>query len=110
MNTPAVTGIAPSARHKHASVGWQPANAKCCRPAIFTWFFSVPHELNVFALENPRAFYDLLFTASAASALEMAADPKRLGPRFGMIAILHTWGQNLLLHPHIHCVIPAGGL
>jgi hypothetical protein len=72
--------------------------------------FSVPHELNVFALENPRAFYDLLFTASAASALEMAANPKRLGAQIGMIAILHTWGQNLLLHPHIHCVIPAGGL
>ncbi len=72
--------------------------------------FSVPHELNVFALENPRAFYDLLFTASAASALEMAANPKRLGAENGILAILHTWGQNLLLHPHIHCVIPAGGL
>src|SRR6184192_999318 len=72
--------------------------------------FSVPHELNVFALENPRAFYDLLFQASAASALEMAANPERLGAEIGMIAILHTWGQNLLLHPHIHCVLPAGGL
>jgi hypothetical protein len=72
--------------------------------------FSVPHELNVFALENPRAFYDLLFAASAASALQMAANPKRLGGEIGIIAILHTWGQNLSLHPHIHCVIPAGGL
>jgi hypothetical protein len=72
--------------------------------------FSVPHELNVFALENPRAFYDLLFTASAASALEMAANPERLGAEIGLIAILHTWSQNLLLHPHIHCVVPAGGL
>jgi hypothetical protein len=72
--------------------------------------FSVPHELNVFALENPRAFYDLLFAASSTSALELAANPKRLGAEIGLIAILHTWGQNLLLHPHIHCVIPAGGL
>jgi hypothetical protein len=72
--------------------------------------FSVPHELNVFALENPRAFYDLLFTASAASVLEVAANPERLGAEIGLIAILHTWGQNLLLHPHIHCVVPAGGL
>ena len=71
--------------------------------------FSVPHELNVFALENPSAFYNLLFTASSASALEMAANPERLGAEVGMIAILHTWGQNLLLHPHIHCVVPAGG-
>jgi hypothetical protein len=72
--------------------------------------FSVPHELNVFALENPRAFYDLLFTASTSSALEMSANPERLGAETGLIAILHTWGQNLLLHPHIHCVVPAGGL
>ncbi len=72
--------------------------------------FSIPHELNVFALENPRAFYDLLFQASSASALEMAVNPERLGAEIGMIGILHTWGQNLLLHPHIHYVIPAGGL
>src|SRR3954454_2942182 len=72
--------------------------------------FSIPHEMNVFALENPRAFYELLFQASSASALEMAANPERLGGEIGMIAILHTWGQNLLLHPHIHYVIPAGGI
>ena len=78
--------------------------------SYFHIVFSVPHELNVFALENPRAFYDLLFTVSAASALEMAANPKRLGAEIGMISVLHTWGQNLLLHPHIHCLIPAGGL
>ncbi|MBV8846470.1 MAG: IS91 family transposase [Bryobacterales bacterium] len=78
--------------------------------SYFHVVFSVPHELNVFALENPRAFYDLLFTASTSAALEMAADPKHLGAEIGMIAILHTWGQNLLLHPHIHCVVPAGGL
>ena len=57
-----------------------------------------------------RLFYDLLFTASAQTLLEIAADPKHLGAEIGVIAILHTWGQNLLLHPHIHCVIPAGGL
>jgi hypothetical protein len=54
-------------------------------------------------------FYDLLFTASAQTLLEIASDPKHLGAEIGVIAILHTWGQNLLLHPHIHCVIPAGG-
>jgi hypothetical protein len=71
--------------------------------------FTVPHELNVLAFENPRLFYDLLFTASVQTLLEIAADPKHLGAEIGVIAILHTWGQNLLLHPHIHCVIPAGG-
>ena len=72
--------------------------------------FTVPHELNVLALENPRVFYDLLFTASAQTLLEVAADPRHLGARIGAISILHTWGQNLLLHPHVHCVIPAGGI
>src|ERR1700724_2760067 len=71
---------------------------------------TVPHELNVLALENPRLFYDLLFTASAQTLLKIASDPKHLGAEIGVIAILHTWGQNLLLHPHIHCVVPAGGL
>lgn len=72
--------------------------------------FTVPHELNVLALDNPRLFYDLLFTASAQTLLEVAADPHHLGAEIGVISILHTWGQNLLLHPHIHCAIPAGGL
>jgi hypothetical protein len=72
--------------------------------------FTVPHELNVLALDNPRLFYDLLFTASAQTLLEVAADPKHFGAEIGVISILHTWGQNLLLHPHIHCAIPTGGL
>ena len=71
---------------------------------------TVPHELNVLALETPRLFYDLLFTASAQTLLKIASHPKHLGAEIGVTAILHTWGQNLLLHPHIHCVIPAGGL
>jgi len=72
--------------------------------------FSVPHELNVLALDNSHLFYDLLFTASAQTLREVAADPQHLGAEIGVISILHTWGQNLLLHPHIHCAIPAGGL
>ncbi len=78
--------------------------------SYFHVVFTVPHELNVLALDNQRRFYDLLFTASAKAALEVAADPKHLGAEIGLISILHTWGQNLLLHPHIHCAIPAGGL
>ncbi len=76
----------------------------------FHLVFTVPHELNVLALDNQRLFYDLLFTASAKTLLEVAADPRHLGAEIGVISILHTWGQNLLLHPHIHCAIPAGGL
>jgi hypothetical protein len=78
--------------------------------AYFHVVFCVPHELNVLALENPRCFYNLLFAAASATLLEVAANPNRLGAEIGVITILHTWGQNLLLHPHIHCVVPAGGL
>ena len=78
--------------------------------SYFHVVFTVPHELNLLALDNPRQFYDLLFTATAATLLEIAADPKHLGAEIGILSILHTWGQNLLAHPHIHCVIPAGGI
>jgi hypothetical protein len=72
--------------------------------------FTLPHELNPLCLRNARILYDLLFRVSAATMLEVAANPKRLGAQIGFISILHTWGQNLLLHPHLHCVVPAGGL
>jgi len=78
--------------------------------SYFHVVFTVPHELNLLAQDNPRQFYHLLFTATAATLLEVAADPKHLGAEIGFLSILHTWGQNLLAHPHIHCVIPAGGL
>jgi predicted RNA-binding Zn-ribbon protein involved in translation (DUF1610 family) len=78
--------------------------------SYFHVVLTVPHELNVLALDNPRMFYDLLFNASAQTLLKVAANPKHLGAEIGVISILHTWGQNLLLHPHIHCAIPAGGL
>jgi hypothetical protein len=68
--------------------------------SYFHVVFTVPHELNVLALNNPREFYELLFRASAAAALELAADRKHLGAEIGMISILHTWGQNLLQNPH----------
>lgn len=78
--------------------------------SYFHVVFTVPHELNLLALDHQRLFYDLLFKASAQTLLEVAADPKHLGAEIGLISILHTWGQNLLLHPHVHCAIPAGGL
>jgi hypothetical protein len=57
-----------------------------------------------------RLLYDLLFRTSAATLLEVARDPKHLGADIGVLSVLHTWGQNLQHHPHIHCVVPAGGL
>lgn len=72
--------------------------------------FTIPHELAWLALQNKKVIYDLLFRASAATLLEIAADPKHLGAEIGFLSVLHTWGQNLQIHPHIHCVIPSGGL
>jgi predicted Zn-ribbon and HTH transcriptional regulator len=72
--------------------------------------FTIPHELSWLALQNKKVVYDLLFRCSAATLLEIAADPKHLGAEIGFLSVLHTWGQNLQIHPHIHCVIPAGGL
>lgn len=70
--------------------------------------FTIPHELSWLALQNKKVVYGLLFRASAATLLEIAADPKHLGAHIGFLRVLHTWGQNL--HPHVHCVIPSGGL
>jgi hypothetical protein len=61
-------------------------------------------------LRNKRATYALLFKAAAETLLQLAADPKRLGAQIGFTAVLHTWGQNLLFHPHLHCVVTGGGL
>jgi len=72
--------------------------------------FTLPHELAPLAFHNKKVLYRLLFQASAATLLEIAADPKHLGAEIGFLSVLHTWGQNLLHHPHVHCVIPAGGL
>ncbi len=72
--------------------------------------FTLPHQLAPLAYQNQRLLYRLLFHASAATLLEVAADPQHLGAEIGFLSVLHTWGQNLLHHPHIHCVIPAGGL
>lgn len=72
--------------------------------------FTLPHELTPLAFHNKKILYTLLFRTSAATLLEIAADPKHLGAEVGFLSVLHTWGQNLLHHPHVHCVIPAGGL
>ena len=72
--------------------------------------FTLPHELIPIALQNPRIVYNLLFRAVSETLLALAADPKHLGARIGFLAVLHTWNQRLLAHPHVHCLVPAGGL
>jgi hypothetical protein len=72
--------------------------------------FTLPHELAPLALQNQRLLYGLLFEAASRALIELAQDPKHLGAGVGFLAILHTWGQTLLHHPHLHCLVPAGGL
>jgi hypothetical protein len=72
--------------------------------------FTLPHALSQLALQNPKLIYDLLFRAVRETLLPIAADPSRLGAHVGFLAILHTWNQKLLHHPHLHCLVPAGGL
>lgn len=72
--------------------------------------FTVPEPIAVIALQNKRVLYNLLFHASAQTLRTIAADPAHLGAEIGFIAVLHTWGQNLMHHPHVHCVVPGGGI
>jgi hypothetical protein len=72
--------------------------------------FTLHHALAPLALQNKATIYDLLIRASAETLLEIAADPKHLGAEVGFFSVLHTWNQKLQLHPHVHCVVPAGGL
>jgi predicted Zn-ribbon and HTH transcriptional regulator len=72
--------------------------------------FSIPHTLVPLVWQNKKVLFTLLFEAAAATLLEVAADPKHLGAQIGFLSILHTWGQTLQPHPHLHCVVPGGGL
>jgi hypothetical protein len=72
--------------------------------------FTIPEALAPLALQNKKVIYDILFRAAAQTLLTIARDPKHLGAEIGFFAILHTWGQNLLHHPHLHCVVPGGGI
>jgi hypothetical protein len=72
--------------------------------------FTLPEALAGIALQNKKAVYDVLFRATAETLLTIAADPQHLGATIGFFAILHSWGQNLLHHPHLHCVVPGGGI
>jgi hypothetical protein len=94
-----------------AAARWLEARAAELLPVpYFPLVFTLPDALDPIALANPRVVYDLLLRSAAETVLELAADPKLLGAQTGVLAVLHTWGQNLQFHPHVHCVVPGGGL
>jgi hypothetical protein len=106
-----------SCRNRHcpkcqgnARAKWLAARSAELLPVpYFHVVFTLPHELSALILQNKRLLYDLLFRSSAMTLLEMARDPKHLGADIGLLSVLHTWGQNLQHHPHVHCIVPAGG-
>ncbi len=107
-----------SCRNRHcpkcqgvARANWLAARQAELLPVpYFHLVFTLPDCLAPVALQNPREMYGMLFRAASQSVLELAADAKHLGAEVGLLAILHTWGQNLMHHPHVHCVVPAGGV
>lgn len=107
-----------SCRNRHcpkclgaASAAWLEARRAELLPVpYFHLVFTIPDLLEQVALQNKVVVYDILFRATAGTLLTIGADPKHLGAKLGFLAVLHTWGQTLLHHPHIHCIVPGGGL
>jgi hypothetical protein len=90
---------------------WLTKQARSLLPAPYVHVvFTVPEQLASLALRNQRLFYSLLFRTASETLLEIVADPRHLGARIGVLAVLHTWSQNLRHHPHLHRLVPAGGL
>jgi hypothetical protein len=89
---------------------WLTAQSRDLLPVPYCHLvFTLPSELSSVALQNPQVIYNLLFRAVSETLLTIAADPRRLGARIGVLAVLHTWNQKLMHHPHLHCLTPAGG-
>ena len=107
-----------SCRNRHcpkcqgaARAAWLEQRAAELLPAeYFHVVFTLPQMIAPLALQNQRIMYGLLFRAAAETLLQIAANPKHLGARIGLVAVLHTWGQNLHHHPHLHCIVPGGGI
>src|SRR4029077_4431291 len=72
--------------------------------------FSLPAQIAAIAYKNKAVIYDILFNASAGTMITIAADPKHLGARIGVLPVLHTWGSALTHHPHAHMIVPGGGI
>lgn len=95
----------------HKREEWIAAREQDLLPVpYFHVVFTLPSALNQLAMHEPKAVYNSLFAAAWSTLKSFGQDPKHLGAQTGMISILHTWGQQLTLHPHLHCIVPGGGL
>jgi len=107
-----------SCRNRHcpkcqgrARAAWLAARQATCFPVpYFHVVFTLPAPIAAIAFQNKAVVYAILFKAAAEAMTTLAANPRRLGGAIGGVAVLHTWGQALMHHPHVHCVVPGGGL
>ena len=100
----------PSCQVK-ARIKWVEARMKELLPVpYFHVVFTIPQQLNPFALRNKKAMYSILFKAASETLKELASNPKWIHAETGFMSVLHTWGQTLIDHPHLHCIVPGGGL
>jgi len=107
-----------SCRNRHcpkcqanARIRWLDARRRELLPVRYVHVvFTLPRQLAPVALQNKKVLYHLLFRASAETLLEVARDPRHLGAEIGFFSVLHTWSQKLEAHPHVHCIVPSGGL
>ena len=102
--------IAPSVRARRRSIGLAGREADLLPVGYFHVVFTLPAEIAPIAYQNKAVVYDLLFRTAAETLLTIAADPKHLGARIGATAVLHSWGSAMTHHPHLHMIVPGGGI
>jgi len=108
--TPAATATARSAQGAAAKAWLADREAELLPVPYYHVVFTLPAPIADIAYQNKAAIYAILFKATAETLITIAADPKHLGARIGLTAVLHTWGSALTHHPHLHCIVPGGGL
>jgi len=100
----------PKCQHSVQEQWVEAQMSKLLPVGYFHLVFTIPQELNALVFQNQKVLYSLLLQAAGHTLLELAKDPKFLGATIGVTSVLHTWGQNLSFHPHVHCIVPGGGL
>lgn len=98
----------PCCQHQHSRLWLERQRQSLLPVRYFHWVFTLPAKLRPLTLQNPQPLYDLLFQSASATLLQFGQ--QRFGAELGLTAILHTWGQNLMNHPHLHCLVTGGGL
>ncbi len=108
--TPAATGVVPRVIVWTRKRGWKSGGRTCCPFHTFTSSCPLPQELRELIRRHQKDLYDILLRAAAQALIKLAADPPYVGGLIGALCVLHTWTRTLVYHPHVHCLVPAGGV